>query len=92
MFGFNAKKQQHLGDTCAEAPKPVKCDECKHYVDREDAQTVEVLTMFRREQWTFCPMHKREYDRVDSRDGKKARYMRFVPAHYEEVGEKGKKK
>lgn len=44
-----------------EEPKQVKCEECKHYVDKEDAQ--EVFYGYRNSIF-FCPMHKKPYDEM----------------------------
>lgn len=46
-------------------PKQVKCKECKHYIDRKDAQEVEVWEppiVF--PSWFYCPMHEKKYQRV----------------------------
>jgi hypothetical protein len=54
-----------------ELPDPfknkVKCEECKHYIDKSDAQEVKIFTSIL---WDvnykfYCPMHRRPYSRID---------------------------
>lgn len=62
-----------------ECPDPfkdkVKCEECKHYVDKSDAQEMKTGSKLdfigddlRRvtEYVYYCPLHKRKYDRKSS--------------------------
>lgn len=44
----------------------VKCDECKHYIDRYDAQKVTIDSyMCGRSEICYCPVHKKPYDQID---------------------------
>jgi hypothetical protein len=42
----------------------VKCDECKHYLDKWDAQVVPFETESSRGENYYCPTHRRKYDYV----------------------------
>jgi len=47
-------------------PKQVKCHECKHYVDEEDAKLLEVYRYIGDDkpsytEW-YCPMHQKPYE------------------------------
>lgn len=85
MFGFTKKRPPAI-DECAFEPAPtqVKCDECKHYVDRADAQFVELVGKYGYSKLMYCPMHRRPYDRVDS-TGETTIMLRLVEKHYEKV-------
>lgn len=41
----------------------VKCEECKHWIDRDDASKVKAHHLLSRpfDEW-YCPMHKKPYD------------------------------
>lgn len=40
----------------------VKCIECKHYIDKMDAQVVAVEWSFVTDYYYYCSMHKQPYD------------------------------
>lgn len=73
----------------------VKCDECKHWIDKRDAKIVRRTY----EGWhdlgeeIYCPMHKKSYDRTDEFrdiDRKiKVCYFKTLPEHEIEVDENG---
>jgi len=44
----------------------VKCEECKHLIERSDAQEIKVAYSWSRDKgvYYYCPMHKKSYDRV----------------------------
>lgn len=74
--------------------KQVKCLECKHYVDLDDAQSVVV---YHREVF-YCPMHRKPYDRLES-EGRWVsksnweyvdQYLKDISARRIEVTEDGK--
>lgn len=39
----------------------VKCEECKHYIDKSDASSVKSVDMFGVNTDWYCPMHKKPY-------------------------------
>ena len=41
----------------------VKCEDCKHYIDKGDAQRVVNNCLF--QTVYYCPMHKRPYDMIE---------------------------
>lgn len=59
MFGNKTK------DTPMDCPDPfknkVKCEECKHYVDKSDAFSVKIWSDFGETIMWYCPMHKKPY-------------------------------
>ena len=72
----------------------VKCDECKHWVDKEDAQEItheSYYDDFFSQQTIdyYCPMHKKPYEVVKSYIGGDIVYSKLIPEHYIEVNEKG---
>ena len=79
----------------------VKCEECKHRLDKEDMQGVEVRknadTTYHLGTWSggsyigydyYCPMHKRPYDKIEKIAGKMC-YEKFVSEHWVRVDIKG---
>lgn len=40
----------------------VKCQECKHYIDKSDAQKISYISMYGGREFFYCPMHKKPYD------------------------------
>ncbi len=40
----------------------VKCEECKHWIDKKDASSVSYFSWTRETNW-YCPMHKKPYTR-----------------------------
>lgn len=81
-------------------PEKVKCYDCKHYVDEEDAQAI----LHRDgEIRYFCPMHKKKYDRVifnfefvkvnnstSYYKLTKEKFLKRIPENFVEVTEDGK--
>ncbi len=55
------KKEEPCPDPFADK---VKCDECKHWIDRSDAQIIDTHTGFGSYTRCFCPMHRKPYTRV----------------------------
>ena len=44
----------------------VKCEECKHWIDKGDAQRIEVRVLYHFDENSdefYCNMHKKKYDR-----------------------------
>ena len=86
-----------------EKKKQVKCETCKHYVDKEDAQEIEVFNhVCGKEKEYYCPLHIVKYDFVEYTyrspnyvwgggfTKEKREYYIEVPAKKVRVTEKGK--
>jgi len=101
MF-WNKNKQVHAPVT--EHDERVKCGECKHWIDKSDAQFVDVYPFYESTNELdcayYCPMHKKPFDAIRWRycpiPGKKAgervvtKYFKTIPEHQVEVTEKGR--
>lgn len=77
----------------------VKCETCKHYIDKIDAQAVEIG-----EGWDgkrpvkfyhyYCPMHRKPYDVSRSSynyefEMHEFKFWRIIPEHQEQVNQDG---
>lgn len=40
----------------------VKCQECKHWIDRSDASIVKTVSSWGIHEYWYCPMHKKSYN------------------------------
>lgn len=73
----------------------VKCYECKHWIDKSDAQVVGFTRVYSfNDRYDckiyFCPMHKKSCDRIFQNNCTTKRYFKTIPAHEIEVDEHGK--
>lgn len=50
--------------TSIKEPDEVKCDTCKHKIDRIDAQTIKFGYITE----TYCPEHKKPYSKIKTND------------------------
>jgi hypothetical protein len=68
----------------------VKCETCKHWIDKKDAQ--EVKNVIWNRYHYFCPLCKVPYDeiRYNLYDFEKG-YYKIIPEHRERVNEDGTK-
>lgn len=52
----------------------VKCQQCRHYIDKEDAQIVEKISITNnKREIYFCPLCRKNYEIVDNSGG----YVRY---------------
>lgn len=59
MFRDN-KEKEGFPDPFADK---VKCDECKHWIDKSDAQQVSCTGLYNFIR-SYCPLHKKPYSKV----------------------------
>ena len=99
---FNKKKTTPRDSVCIGgtyiSEREVKCETCKHKIDRIDAQEVK-KKYYTRTEWEcllqsmieriyFCPMHRVKWDVINTIG--KTKYYKTIPAHEVEVDENGK--
>lgn len=65
---FNKKEKEEVKDQFADK---VKCEDCKHWVDKSECQEVEnehrdfdFYANGKRDYFYYCPMHKKPYDSI----------------------------
>lgn len=66
-------------------PEQVKCETCKHWVDKTDCQEVLVENGCDGYKTYFCPIHKVKYDLIRC-----GAFFKIVPTTEQEVNEQGK--
>ncbi len=69
-------------------PEQVKCETCKHWVDKADCQTVHYTDFWGMTSSYYCPIHNLPYDSKINLGGM-IKYFKTIPAHEEEVTETG---
>lgn len=87
----------HLAREDLMKPNQVKCETCKHWIDKEDAQKINDNSLISSRQTHYCPMHKLPYDRVESgtwitqdRGCIEHKYYKTIPSKEIEVDITGK--
>lgn len=80
---FNPFKKQK------EEPKQelVKCETCKHLIERGDAQLLSTRSFLR---YYYCPEHRKPYDGYSYDSEFRIHYFKTIPAQTIEVNEDGK--
>lgn len=88
-------------------PEQVKCEECKHWIDKVDAQEISNASSHllgsEQDALYYCLMHTKKYDKVSYRYDLKGKfvgiighaispiYLKRIPEQWIEVDENGKK-